>query len=104
VAGLLAHGGELRDRCGKPVDMTCVHEPPASVGDCIRRCIPRILEPSPGDVPYVYDGEGWFGKTGVVGMKRSRSGSPGKDCSSWNGRCTPSTYPAGKESAAATAS
>lgn len=54
----------------KPVDMTTVHEPPDSIGDCFRCCIASILELPPEDVPHVYDSEGWRDESGKVGMQR----------------------------------
>jgi hypothetical protein len=56
----------------KPVDMTTVHNPPESIGDCFRCCIASILELPADQVPHVYEGEGWFDETGRVGMKRLR--------------------------------
>ena len=56
----------------KPVDMTTVHAPPDSIGDCFPCCIASILELPRSAVPHIYEGEGWEDTTGKVGMKRLR--------------------------------
>lgn len=56
-----------------PVDMTIVHNPPESIGDCFPCCIASILEIPRNLVPHVYDGEGYTDTTGEVGMKRLRA-------------------------------
>lgn len=54
----------------KPVDMTTVHTPPESVGDCFRCCIASILELPPAEVPHIYEGEGFLDESGKIGMRR----------------------------------
>lgn len=56
-----------------PVDMTTVHSPPDSVGDCFRCCIASILELPAVDVPHFYDGEGFADDTGRIGRDRLRA-------------------------------
>lgn len=55
-----------------PVDMTTVHAPPETIGDCFPACIASILELPRAAVPHVYEGEGWADTSGKVGMKRLR--------------------------------
>jgi hypothetical protein len=53
-----------------PVDMTTIHAPPDSIGDCFPCCIASILEMPRSGVPHVYEGAGFLDETGRVGMAR----------------------------------
>lgn len=49
----------------KPIDMTVIHSPPKSIGDCFRCCIASILELPAREVPHIYDGD----RSGELGMR-----------------------------------
>lgn len=47
-----------------PVNMTVMHNPPDSIGDCFRCCIASILELPADKVPHVMGGANWDDKSG----------------------------------------